>query len=61
MMLLFDNRPYPMEFKTLTGTLDPEQVRVHQAFKNQGVTTYTVRSLEQFKALIHAITTGTIC
>ncbi|PVH26989.1 VRR-NUC domain-containing protein [Sphingobacterium corticibacter] len=46
---------YGFEFKTLTGTVSPEQAKVHQVWQQDGTPVYIIRTLEEFQKAIISI------
>ena len=52
LIFMYNSKAYGIELKTNTGTLSPKQVKVHEAWKKQGIDTFIVRSFEEFKELI---------
>ena len=55
LVLMYNSKAYGIELKTNTGTLLDKQVRVHDAWKKQGIDTFVVRTFEEFKELIKNI------
>ncbi len=55
LVLMYNNKAYGIELKTDTGEPSDKQIKVHKAWKKQGVETYIVRSFEEFKELIENI------
>ena len=55
LILIHQNKTYGIELKTKTGKVSDKQIKVHEAWKKQGIDTYIVRSFEEFKELIENI------
>jgi len=55
LVLMYNGKAYGIELKTNTGTLSDKQVKVHEAWKKQGIDTFIVRTFEEFKELIENI------
>ena len=55
LVLMYNNKAYGIELKTDTGEPSDKQIKVHEAWKKQGIDTYIVRSFEEFKELIENI------
>ena len=55
LVLMYNSKAYGIELKTNTGTLSDKQVKIHEAWKKQGIDTFVVRTFEEFKELIENI------
>ena len=55
LMLMYNNKAYGIELKTNTGTLSDKQIKVHEAWKEQGIDTFIVRTFDEFKELVNKI------
>ncbi len=55
LILMYNNKAHGIELKTDTGTLSDKQIKVHEAWKKQGVDTYIVRTQEEFEELVNKI------
>lgn len=54
-LMVWLGKTYAFEFKTLTGTVSPQQTAVHIAWANQGIIVKIIRTLEQWKDELKAI------
>lgn len=54
-IFLWDKKCYMIEMKDATGKVRPEQLNVHAAHLNQGITTHVFRDSETFIAFIEQI------
>lgn len=58
MLFIYNFTVYPLEFKTPTGVLSPEQKTVHKAFQSQGINTFIIRTEAQFWGVMGEILNG---
>lgn len=54
-ILISHGRAFGFEFKTITGSVSPAQIKVHQAWAQDGTPVYIIRTYEQFTELIISI------